>query len=113
MASVNKTTILGRMGDDPAIKEKDGSLFGTISVATNFKSKNEKGELLERTEWHRVKVSGGNAKFAADYLGKGSLVYIEGYNTSRKYTDKDGVERTAHEVVATSLQGVGGPSSSE
>lgn len=113
MASVNKTILLGRMGADPDIKEKNGSVFGTVSVATNFDTKNENGEKTERTEWHRVKISGGNAKYAAEYLSKGSQVYVEGYGTSRKYTDKDGIERTVHEVVATSFQGVGGPSSSE
>lgn len=103
--SVNKVILVGNLGRDPEVRHtQDGKPIVNLSIATSesWRDRNT-GERKEKTEWHRVVIfSEGLAKVAEQYLKKGSTVYIEGQLQTRKYTDKDGVEKYSTEVV---LQG--------
>lgn len=110
MASVNKVIIVGNLGRDPESRNMpSGDAVTNIAVATTDKWKDKAtGEKKEATEWHRVVFFGRTAEIARDYLQKGSQVYIEGSLKTRKYTDKDGVEKYATEIKADILQLLGG-----
>ncbi len=103
--SVNKVILVGNLGKDPEIRRtQDGRPIANLSVATSesWRDKNT-GERKEKTEWHRVVIfNEGLCKVVEQYLKKGSKVYLEGALQTRKYTDKDGVEKYSTEVV---LQG--------
>ena len=110
MASVNKVIVLGNLGRDPETRYMpSGDAMTTISIATtdSWKDKSS-GEKKESTEWHRVTFFGKLAEIAGQYLKKGSSVYVEGSLRTRKYTDKDGVERYATDIRADSMQMLGG-----
>ena len=109
MASVNKVTILGHLGKDPEIRHTaSGATICNITVATSRKWKDKTtGENREETEWHRITFFDRLAEIAGQYLKKGSPVYVEGRLKTRKYTDKDGVEKFSTEIVATELQLLG------
>jgi len=112
MASVNKVIILGNLGRDPETRYMpSGDAMTTISIATtdSWKDKSS-GEKKESTEWHRVTFFGKLAEIAGQYLKKGSSVYVEGSLRTRKYTDKDGVEKYATDIRADSMQMLGGRS---
>ena len=102
---MNKVILVGNLGRDPEVRHtQDGKPIVSLSLATSesWRDRNT-GERKEKTEWHRVVIfSEGLAKVAEQYLKKGSTVYIEGQLQTRKYTDKDGVEKYSTEVV---LQG--------
>jgi single-strand DNA-binding protein len=106
--SVNKVILVGNLGKDPEVRHtQDGRPIVNLSVATseNWKDK-QTGERKERTEWHRVVIFNENlAKVAEQYLKKGAKVYIEGQLQTRKYTDKDGVEKYSTEVVLQQYRG--------
>lgn len=106
MASLNKTQLIGHLGRDPDVRALgDGTAVAAINLATTETWKDKAtGEKKEATEWHRVVLFGKTAEIAADYLKKGSLVYFEGRNATRKYTDKDGVERSITEVKCDTMQ---------
>lgn len=109
MASVNKVIIVGNLGRDPEMRYMpSGDAMATIAVATtdNWKDKNT-GEKKEQTEWHRITFFGKLAEIAGQYLKKGSQVYIEGSLRTRKYTDKDGVEKYATDIRADTMQMLG------
>ena len=110
MASVNKVQIIGNLGRDPEIKYlPSGDALANIAVATSYKSKDKNtGEQTEKTEWHRISFFGKLAEIVGQYLKKGSSVYVEGRLQTRKYTDKDGVEKYATEIVAENMQMLGG-----
>ena len=110
MASVNKVTILGNLGRDPEVRyTAAGDAIANIAVATSFKSKDKQsGETTEKVEWHRVAFFGRLAEIAGQYLKKGSSVYVEGRLQTRKYTDKDGVEKFATDIIAENMQMLGG-----
>src|SRR5689334_17074336 len=103
--SVNKVILVGNLGKDPEIRRtQDGRPIANLSVATSesWRDKNT-GERKEKTEWHRVVIfNEGLCKIAEQYLKKGSKVYLEGQLQTRKWTDKDNIERYSTEVV---LQG--------
>ena len=103
--SVNKVSLVGNLGKDPEIRRtQDGRPIANLSVATSesWKDKNS-GERKEKTEWHRVVIfNEGLCRIAEQYLKKGSKVYLEGALQTRKWTDKDGVDKYSTEVV---LQG--------
>ena len=103
--SVNKVNLIGNLGADPEIRRtQDGRPIANLSVATSesWRDKNT-GERKEKTEWHRVVIfNEGLCKIVEQYLKKGSKIYLEGQLQTRKYTDKDGVEKYSTEVV---LQG--------
>ncbi|MBC7685509.1 MAG: single-stranded DNA-binding protein [Bdellovibrionales bacterium] len=110
MASVNKVIIVGNLGRDPEIRYMpSGDAIANIAVATSFKSKDKNtGEQKELTEWHRISFFGRLAEIVGQYLKKGSSVYVEGRLQTRKYTDKDGVEKYATDIVAETMQMLGG-----
>lgn len=109
MASVNKVIIVGNLGRDPEVKYMaDGNAICNLSVATTYAWKDKaSGEKKEETEWHRVTLRARLAEVAGEYLKKGSAVYIEGRLRTRKY-EKDGVERYSTEIMADSMQMIGG-----
>ena len=110
MASVNKVIIVGNLGRDPETRYMpSGDAIANIAVATTDKWKDKTtGEQKESTEWHRVSFFGKLAEIAGQYLKKGSAVYIEGKLRTRKYTDKDGIEKYSTEIIADQMQMLGG-----
>jgi single-strand DNA-binding protein len=109
MASVNKVILLGNLGRDPETRyTTGGDAVTNLSIATSEQWKDKSGEKQERTEWHRVVLFGRQAEIAGEYLKKGRSVYIEGRLQTRKYTDKDGVEKYSTEIVADRMQLIGG-----
>ena len=110
MASLNKAQIIGHLGRDPESRfMPSGECVTNIAVATTDKWKDKAtGEQKEQTEWHRVTFFGKLAEIANQYLKKGALVFIEGSIKTRKYTDKDGVEKYATEIKGDVMQMLGG-----
>jgi single-strand DNA-binding protein len=109
MASVNKVIIVGNLGRDPEIRyTPNGSAVCNVSVATTRSWKNkESGDKSEETEWHRVVFYDKLAEIAGEYLKKGRSVYVEGRLKTRKWQDKDGVEKYTTEIVASDMQMLG------
>jgi single-strand DNA-binding protein len=118
MASVNKVIIVGNLGADPETRYlPSGDAVTSIRVATTDRYKDKAtGEMREATEWHSISFFAKLAEIAGQYLRKGSQVYVEGSLRTRKYTDKNGVEKYATDIRADSMQmlgsrqGMGGPS---
>ena len=108
MASVNKVILLGNLGKDPETRyTTGGDAVTNLNIATSETWKDKSGEKQEKTEWHRVVLFGRQAEIAGEYLKKGRSVYIEGRLQTRKYTDKDGVEKYSTEVVGDRMQLIG------
>jgi single-strand DNA-binding protein len=100
--SINKVILIGNLGRDPEIRRtQDGRPIANLSIATSDSWRDKAtGERREKTEWHRVVIfSEGLCRVVEQYLKKGSKVYLEGSLQTRKYTDKDGVEKYSTEVV--------------
>lgn len=110
MASVNKVILVGRLGQDPEIRTFDnGSKIANVSIATSERwTDKQTGEMRENTEWHKVVFNDRLADIVAQYLKKGSSVYVEGSLRTRKWTDNNGVERYSTEIRAMSMQMLGG-----
>lgn len=109
MASVNKAILIGNLGRDPEVRYMpNGDAVCNFSIATTDSWKDKNGQKQERTEWHNIVIYRRLAEVAGEYLKKGRSVYIEGRIQSRKYTGKDGVERTAYEIIADQMQMLGG-----
>lgn len=109
MASVNKVIIVGNLGRDPETRYMpNGEAVTNIAVATteSWKDKNS-GEKKELTEWHRITFYRRLAEVAGQYLKKGSQVYIEGRLQTRKWTDKENIERYTTEIIADTMQMLG------
>ena len=106
--SVNKVILIGNLGKDPDVRRmSSGEPVVNLSIATSdtWRDKSS-GERRERTEWHRVVIFNENlAKVAEQYLKKGAKVYLEGALQTRKYTDKDGVEKYSTEIVLQRFRG--------
>jgi single-strand DNA-binding protein len=120
MASVNKVILVGNLGRDPEVRYlPSGDPVANITIATTSRYKSKTGEQQEETEWHRVTFFGRLAEIASQYLKKGRPVYIEGRIKTRKYTDKDGIEKFATDIIASEMQllgareGMGGPASED
>ena len=109
---VNKVIIVGNLGNDPDTRYMpSGGAVTNLSIATNESWKDKQtGEQKERTEWHRVAMFGRLAEIAAEYLRKGSQVYIEGRLRTRKWQDQSGNDRYTTEIVADEMQMLGGRS---
>ena len=102
---LNKVILIGRLGRDPETHYMpNGDAVCNFSVATSESWKDQSGQKKERTEWHNITMYRKLAEIAAQYLQKGSLVYLEGKIQSRKYTGKDGIERTAYEIVCSEMK---------
>jgi single-strand DNA-binding protein len=107
--SVNKVILIGNLGNDPETKyTQSGMAVTSISLATTSVRKDRDGNAQERTEWHRVKLFGKLGEIAAEYLRKGSQVYIEGSIRYDKFTGQDGVDRYFTDIVADEMQMLGG-----
>ena len=109
---VNKVIVVGNLGSDPDTRYvPSGSAVTNLSIATSESWKDKQtGEQKERTEWHKVAMFGRLAEIAAEYLRKGSQVYIEGKLRTRKWQDKDGKDRWTTEIIADEMQMLGGRS---
>jgi single-strand DNA-binding protein len=107
---INKVIIVGNVGGDPETRYMpSGSAVTNLTIATNESWKDKAtGEQKERTEWHRVAMFNRLAEIAAEYLRKGSQVYIEGKLRTRKWQDKSGQDRYTTEIVADEMQMLGG-----
>jgi single-strand DNA-binding protein len=108
MASVNKVILVGNLGRDPEVRYlPSGDPVANVTIATSSKYKSKTGEMVEETEWHRVTFFGKLAEIVGQYLKKGRSVYVEGRIKTRKYTDKDGVEKFATDIIANEMQMLG------
>ena len=110
MASVNKVILIGNLGRDPEVRyTPSGAAVCNVTVATSRTWKNkDSGEKMEETEWHRVIFYDRLAEIAGEYLKKGRSIYVEGRLKTRKWTDKDGVEKYTTEVIAQEMNMLGG-----
>ena len=109
MASVNKVIIVGNLGKDPEMRSfPNGDQIANVTIATTDRWKDKtSGEMKEATEWHRVNFNGRLAEIAGQYLKKGSQIYVEGSLRTRKWTDKDGVDKYTTEIRADQMQMLG------
>ena len=109
MASINKVIIVGNLGKDPEMRSfPNGDQVANVSIATTDRWKDKtSGEMKEATEWHRINFNGRLAEIVGQYLKKGSQVYVEGSLRTRKWTDKDGVEKFTTEIRADQMQMLG------
>jgi single-strand DNA-binding protein len=110
MASVNKVILIGNLGRDPEVRyAPSGAAICNVTIATSRQWKDKtSGERQEETEWHRVVFYDRLAEIAGEYLKKGRPVSVEGRLKTRKWTDKDGVEKYTTEVIADQMQLLGG-----
>ena len=106
MSGINKVILIGNLGKDPETRYMpSGKAATNFSIATSERFKDrETGEPQERTEWHRVATFDRLAEIAAEYLKKGSKVYIEGELRTRKWQDKEGKDRYSTEIIADQMQ---------
>lgn len=109
MSGVNKVIIIGRLGADPEVKTiSSGTTVARLSVATSENWNDKEGNKQERTEWHRVVVWGKQAELCGRYLSKGRQVYLEGRLQTRSWEDQQGQKKYTTEVVANTVQFLGG-----
>jgi len=107
---INKVIVVGNLGQDPDTRYMpSGSAVTNFTVATNESWKDKQtGEQKDRTEWHKITMFGRLAEISAEYLRKGSQVYIEGKLRTEKWQDKDGNERYTTKIIADEMQMLGG-----
>lgn len=111
MSGVNKVILIGNLGRDPELRyTQSGTAVCQLNLATTrtYTKGGPGGERVEETEWHRAVVWGKQAEHCNDYLSKGRQAYVEGRLQTRSYTDKEGVKRYSTEVVAETVQFLGG-----
>ena len=105
---INKVILVGNLGNDPEVKyTQGGTAICTLSLATTRAYKDAGGQLVEKTEWHRVKLFGKTGEIAGEYLKKGRQVYIEGRIEYGSY-EKDGVKHYTTDIVGEDMQMLGG-----
>ncbi|HTV77023.1 MAG TPA: single-stranded DNA-binding protein [Steroidobacteraceae bacterium] len=106
---INKVILIGHLGQDPEVRAlPSGSSIANLRIATTESWKDKQsGEFKEQTEWHTVVLFGRTAEVAAEYLKKGSQVFIEGRLRTRKWQDKEGKDRYSTEVVGNDMQMLG------
>lgn len=107
MSGINKVILVGRVGGEPEIRHVNDTYVVNFSLATSETWKDQHGEKQEQTEWHRIVAWRRLAEIIRDYVGKGDLLYIEGKITTRKWTDREGIERYTTEIVANQMQMLG------
>ncbi|MDO8420171.1 MAG: single-stranded DNA-binding protein [Rubrivivax sp.] len=109
MASVNKVILIGNLGKDPEVRyAPSGAAICNVTIATSRQWKDKtSGERQEETEWHRVVFYDRLAEIAGEYLKKGKSVYIEGRLKTRKWTDKEGVDKYTTEIIAQEMTMLG------
>lgn len=109
MSSVNKVTLIGRLGADPEVRyTQGGQPVASLRMATSENWTDRDGQRKERTEWHSITVWGKQAELCGQYLAKGRQVYIEGRLQTREYTDREGINRKAVEIVSNQIVFLGG-----
>jgi len=116
MSGVNKVIIVGRLGQDPELKNVgNGQSVARLNIATSEQWTGKDGQKQERTEWHRVVVWGKQAENCAKHLSKGRQVYVEGRLQTRQWEDQGGQKRYTTEIVASTVQflGAGGERSTQ
>lgn len=102
---INKVILIGNLGRDPEVRHLDnGAAVAKFSIATNESYRDKSGEWQTNTEWHDIIMWRGLAERAEKSLKKGSMIYVEGKLTHRKYQDKDGIDRYVTEVVANTFR---------
>lgn len=109
MASVNKVILVGNLGRDPEVRTfPNGDRVANVTIATTDKWKDKQSnEMREATEWHRIVFNGRLAEIVEQYLRKGAQIYVEGSLRTRKWTDKDGIEKYTTEIRADQMQMLG------
>jgi single-strand DNA-binding protein len=112
---LNKAQIIGRAGKDPEVRFlPSGEAVASFSLATTEKWKDKSsGEAREETEWHRISAFGRLAEIIGEYVRKGSLIYVEGKIKTRKFTDKDGVEKYSTEIRINEMKLLSKPEGQE
>ena len=109
MGSLNKVMLIGNLGKDPEIRHMDnGAVKASFPLATTEVYKSADGARQERTEWHNIVIYRKLAEIAGEYLKKGRPVYIEGRLQTRKWQTKEGQDRYTTEIIAESMQMLGG-----
>ena len=109
MASVNKVILVGNLGRDPELRyTQGGQAVANFTMATTERFSTRDGDKQERTEWHRIVAWGRTGELCAQYLSKGRSVYIEGRLQTREWEDKEGQKRRTTEIVANTVQFLGG-----
>jgi len=109
---LNKVMLIGNVGKDPEVKYTPaGAAICNFSVATNESYKDKQGNQQDRTEWHRIVTFNRTAEVMGEYLKKGQQVYVEGKIQTRSWDDDKGVKRYATEIIALTVQFLGGKSS--
>jgi single-strand DNA-binding protein len=113
MPSVNKVILMGNLGRDPEVRfMPNGDAVCNFSIATTDSWKDKAGERQEKTEWHNIVMYRRLAEIAGEYLKKGRPVYVEGRLQTRKWQTKEGQDRYTTEIIADSMQMLGGRDSS-
>jgi len=109
MASVNKVILVGNLGRDPEVRTfPNGDRVANVTMATTDKWRDKQSnEMREATEWHRIVFNGRLAEIVEQYLRKGAQIYVEGSLRTRKWTDKDGIEKYTTEIRADQMQMLG------
>ncbi|MGH7336817.1 MAG: single-stranded DNA-binding protein [Myxococcota bacterium] len=109
MASINKVILIGNLGRDPELRyTQNGQAVANFTLATNERFSTKDGDKQERTEWHRIVAWGRTGELCAQYLSKGRSVYLEGRLQTREWEDKEGQKRRTTEIVANTVQFLGG-----
>lgn len=101
--SLNKIMLIGRCAA-PNIRDLESGKLATFSLATTDRYKDRAGEWKEDTTWHNIVAYGNTAGVVEKYVQKGSQIYVEGKLRNRKYTDRDGIERSVTEVLVSSME---------
>jgi len=108
MASVNKVILLGNCGRDPEMRYlPSGKAVANISIATTSRRKDQSGEVVEETQWHRVTFYERLAEIVGEYVKKGAPIYVEGRLKYGKFTNKEGHEQNTCDIIATEMQLLG------
>ena len=111
---LNKVILIGRLGRDPETRfMPNGEAVCNFPLATSEKYTDKNGQRQEATEWHNVTMYRKLAEVAGKYLTKGGQVYLEGKIQSRKYQGKDGIERTAYDIIVNEMKMLGGGNSEQ
>ena len=101
---VNEVILLGNVGSDPKVGGNEESRNCSFSLATSERYTKNNGEVVERTEWHRIVAFGKLGEFVRNYVAKGKQVYVNGKMHTRSYKDENGIERFVTEVLANELK---------
>lgn len=106
---MQKTLLIGNLGNDPELRDAQGKPVCSFSMATTERWRDQQGNKQQKTEWHRIVAWNNLGSLCANLLRKGSKVYIAGKNRTRKWTDQNGVERYVTEIIATEMEVLSDP----